>query len=241
MCLFLVKVDGAEHADIGAIKQKMVELAYQADDALYRYMVNSKLQHKSEYDIEEDQKRLLNFLLEAYNSVYVKNYFDCRAWVHVSSKSTANEILKVILKLEVQFAKSAESMSTEEACQSLFKHLKERRFLIVFDNVSETNLPGIVKKAFPLFQLWIAEGFIQENFEATAEVYLDELIDRGFIQVLKRRSDGRMKTCKIHDLVLEFIAGKPAEMDLFRIRNCIIKDSNVDALQFMLTCLRSFP
>ena len=40
MCLFLVKVDGAEHADIGAIKQKMVELAYQADDALDRYMVN---------------------------------------------------------------------------------------------------------------------------------------------------------------------------------------------------------
>ncbi|GMY19853.1 NB-ARC domain containing protein [Fagus crenata] len=92
-----------------------------------------------------------------------------------------------------------------------------------------------------LFQLWIAEGFIHENFEATAEVYLDELIDRGFIQVLKRRSDARMKTCKIHDLVLEFIARKPAEMDLFRIRNCIIKDSNVDALQFMLTCLRSFP
>ncbi len=41
------------------------------------------------------------------------------------------------------------SMSTEEACQSLFKHLKERRFLIVFDNVSETDLPGNVKKAFP--------------------------------------------------------------------------------------------
>ena len=86
---------------------------------------------------------------EAYSSVYVKNYFDCRARVHVSSKSTANEILKVILKSEVQFAKSAESMSTEEACQSLFKHLKERRFLIVFDNVSETDLPGNVKKAFP--------------------------------------------------------------------------------------------
>jgi predicted ribonuclease YlaK len=177
MCLFLVKVDGAEHADIGAIKQKMVELAYHADDALDRYMVNSKLQHTSEYDIKEDRKRLLKFLrrfnkrvdstkteihkvyanpaeynivdqiqaqprsclmivrkekerqliskeprmvgrgaemeklldlliegdpqlaiisivgeaglgkttlaAEAYNSVYVKNYFDCRAWVHV--------------------------------------------------------------------------------------------------------------------------------------------------------------
>ena len=77
---------------------------------------------------------------EAYNSVYVKNYFDCRAWVHVSSKSTEEELLDAIRKSVVQFA---------ETIGSIYEHLTGRKFLIVFDNASETYLPGKVKGAFP--------------------------------------------------------------------------------------------
>lgn len=42
-----------------------------------------------------------------------------------------------------------------------------------------------------LHQLWIAEGFIHENSEATAECYLVELVDRGFIQAMRTTSVGR--------------------------------------------------
>ncbi|KDO59924.1 hypothetical protein CISIN_1g035853mg, partial [Citrus sinensis] len=48
-----------------------------------------------------------------------------------------------------------------------------------------------------LYQLWIAEGFIPDNSEKTAEEYLEQLISRGFIKVKKRRAGGTIKTCYI--------------------------------------------
>ncbi|KAI3897759.1 hypothetical protein MKX03_029604 [Papaver bracteatum] len=57
-----------------------------------------------------------------------------------------------------------------------------------------------------LFQYWIAEGLIEgksggQMLEDTAEDYLEELICRSLIQVGKRRSDGRVKTCHIHGIL----------------------------------------
>ncbi|XP_028797486.1 putative disease resistance RPP13-like protein 3 [Neltuma alba] len=58
-----------------------------------------------------------------------------------------------------------------------------------------------------LIQLWVAEGFILHSDsrvrEDVAEDYLDELIDRNLIQVRRRRNDGGIKTCCIHDLLRE--------------------------------------
>ncbi|KAL1323125.1 hypothetical protein HN51_068167 [Arachis hypogaea] len=59
-----------------------------------------------------------------------------------------------------------------------------------------------------LIKLWIAEGFIQVKEignsdvpepEDIADHYLDELVDRSLVQVASRRSDGGVKTCRIHD------------------------------------------
>ncbi|KAG5001339.1 hypothetical protein JHK87_022411 [Glycine soja] len=61
-----------------------------------------------------------------------------------------------------------------------------------------------------LIQLWTAEGFIhpqKPGILSTAEIedvgdyYLDELVDRSLVQVASRRSDGGVKTCRIHDLL----------------------------------------
>ncbi|TKY64946.1 putative late blight resistance protein-like R1A-6 [Spatholobus suberectus] len=63
-----------------------------------------------------------------------------------------------------------------------------------------------------LIKLWIAEGFIQPQEtgipnttepEDVADYFLDELVDRSLVQVAKRRSDGGVKTCRIHDLLLD--------------------------------------
>ncbi|KAM3282708.1 hypothetical protein P3S67_026353 [Capsicum chacoense] len=52
--------------------------------------------------------------------------------------------------------------------------------------------------------LWIAEKFIRarsvKRLEVVAEEYVEELTDRSLILVGTRRANGRMKTCKIHDL-----------------------------------------
>lgn len=55
-----------------------------------------------------------------------------------------------------------------------------------------------------LAQLWIAEGFIQHTAEKTAEDvaedYLAELIDRSLVLLSSKRTDGGVKTCRIHDM-----------------------------------------
>ncbi|KAL7141887.1 hypothetical protein ABFS83_08G084800 [Erythranthe nasuta] len=59
-----------------------------------------------------------------------------------------------------------------------------------------------------LIRLWIAEGFIHKgegkSAESTGEEYLTELIDKSLVIVSKRRSNGGVKTCMIHDVVYEF-------------------------------------
>uniref|UniRef100_A0A3Q7JHU7 Uncharacterized protein n=1 Tax=Solanum lycopersicum TaxID=4081 RepID=A0A3Q7JHU7_SOLLC len=57
-----------------------------------------------------------------------------------------------------------------------------------------------------LIRLWIAEQFVKarrsnKRLEVVAEEYLQELIDRSLVLVGKQRANGRMKTCKIHDLL----------------------------------------
>ncbi|RZC48339.1 hypothetical protein C5167_041276 [Papaver somniferum] len=64
---------------------------------------------------------------------------------------------------------------------------------------------GTKIRATKLFQYWIAEGFVrkeeQETLEDIAENHLEELIRRSLIQVSKLRCDGRVKTCRIHNLL----------------------------------------
>ncbi|CAO2194869.1 unnamed protein product [Urochloa humidicola] len=56
-----------------------------------------------------------------------------------------------------------------------------------------------------LVRLWIAEGFVQEKnnetLETTAEKYLMELINRSMIEVAVASSSGRVKACRVHDLL----------------------------------------
>ncbi|XP_059281095.1 LOW QUALITY PROTEIN: putative late blight resistance protein homolog R1A-10 [Lycium ferocissimum] len=60
-----------------------------------------------------------------------------------------------------------------------------------------------------LIQLWIAEGFIRrpgsyKSLEEVAEDYLEDLISRNLIIVRKKRFNGEIKTCGMHDLLREF-------------------------------------
>nr|QRG33151.1 Rpi-amr1h [Solanum americanum] len=56
-----------------------------------------------------------------------------------------------------------------------------------------------------LIRLWIAEQFVKarsnKRLEVVAEEYLEELIDRSLILAGTGRANGRMRTCKIHDLL----------------------------------------
>ncbi|CAL5354896.1 unnamed protein product [Camellia sinensis] len=60
-----------------------------------------------------------------------------------------------------------------------------------------------------LIRLWIAEGLVEERkgntLEEVAEEYLTELINRCLVQVSTTKIDGRVRDCRVHDIVHEII------------------------------------
>ncbi|KZV48521.1 hypothetical protein F511_08420 [Dorcoceras hygrometricum] len=71
-----------------------------------------------------------------------------------------------------------------------------------------------------LIRLWIAEGFIQSkegmSLEDIGEEYLDDLVNRNLVMAGVRRSNGKHKTCRVHDMLHEFCKRVAAEENFFR-------------------------
>nr|XP_043609801.1 putative late blight resistance protein homolog R1B-16 [Erigeron canadensis] len=66
-----------------------------------------------------------------------------------------------------------------------------------------------------LILLWIAQGFIDQSgsktMEDVAEDFLMALINRGLLMTSKKRADGRIKACCIHDLLRDVCLRKAEE------------------------------
>ncbi|XVF52074.1 hypothetical protein PTKIN_Ptkin04bG0235600 [Pterospermum kingtungense] len=78
-----------------------------------------------------------------------------------------------------------------------------------------------------LIRLWIAEGFVEvkegKTQEEVAEDYLNELLNRSMIQVAGTANDGRVKTCRIHDLLREIIISNARDQNFV----AVAKEQNV--------------
>nr|XP_033509298.1 putative late blight resistance protein homolog R1B-16 [Nicotiana tomentosiformis] len=67
-----------------------------------------------------------------------------------------------------------------------------------------------------LISLWIAEGFVQNIesrrlMEEAAEGYLMDLISSNVVMVAKRRYNGKVKYCQVHDVILHFCLKRSRE------------------------------
>nr|ABO93013.1 putative disease resistance protein [Solanum tuberosum] len=67
-----------------------------------------------------------------------------------------------------------------------------------------------------LIRLWISESFIKScegrSLEDIAEGYLENLIGRNLVMVTQRDdSDGKVKACRLHDVLLDFCKERAAE------------------------------
>ncbi|KAI3463675.1 hypothetical protein Pfo_020338 [Paulownia fortunei] len=80
-----------------------------------------------------------------------------------------------------------------------------------------------------LVRLWVAEGFIKstraKSLEEVGEGYLEDLIDRNLILVRGRGSSGKVKTCGIHDLLLD-LCRREAQKDKF-LRIAVLDNPNI--------------
>ena len=79
-----------------------------------------------------------------------------------------------------------------------------------------------------LIRMWMAEGFIpqiqhkgdgEDTMEDEGERYLQELVQRCMVQVGKIGSLGRIKTCRIHDLMHDFCIAKAQRENFLLITN----------------------
>ncbi|KAK0601575.1 hypothetical protein LWI29_025465 [Acer saccharum] len=72
-----------------------------------------------------------------------------------------------------------------------------------------------------LICLWIAEGFIKQRegktLEDDAEDYLSELIGRNLVEVSKWDFDGRVSSCRVQNLIREFIILKSKEENFVKV------------------------
>ncbi|KAJ3677553.1 hypothetical protein LUZ60_003277 [Juncus effusus] len=64
-----------------------------------------------------------------------------------------------------------------------------------------------IMKRSRIVRLWIGEGFVEERgsskLEEIAEGYLTELLQRSLLQLVEKNSFGRVRLCKMHDIVRE--------------------------------------
>ncbi|KAL7589893.1 hypothetical protein Lser_V15G40183 [Lactuca serriola] len=71
-----------------------------------------------------------------------------------------------------------------------------------------------------LIHIWVAEGFIQRIGDASpeemAEENLQDLVDRNLVLVEKRKADGGMKTCRIHDMLHDMCIKQAEEENFFK-------------------------
>ncbi|WMV22764.1 hypothetical protein MTR67_016149 [Solanum verrucosum] len=71
-----------------------------------------------------------------------------------------------------------------------------------------------------LIRLWIAEGLIKPQPEFTleeiAEFYFTDLLNRNLVIIMQKRSDGQIKTCRLHDMLYQFCKKEASNKWLFQ-------------------------
>ncbi|GJN00863.1 hypothetical protein PR202_ga18084 [Eleusine coracana subsp. coracana] len=72
-----------------------------------------------------------------------------------------------------------------------------------------------VIKRGPLVRRWIAEGFVSQrhglSMEQVAESYFEEFVARSIVQPVRIDWNGKVRSCRVHDIMLEVIVSKSLE------------------------------
>nr|GMD34377.1 putative late blight resistance protein homolog R1A-3 [Ipomoea batatas] len=114
-------------------------------------------------------------------------------------------------RLWSEVAKTLSSVASEhEILGLIYEHLPDRwkSCLLFFAAFPKDHEIAVSK----LVQLWAAEGFIEKiegkSLEDVAEDYLSNLLSGGLITVSKRRYDGSIISCRVHNTIHEFCLEK---------------------------------
>ncbi|KAG5604602.1 hypothetical protein H5410_026094 [Solanum commersonii] len=142
--------------------------------------------------------------------------------------------LSIVLVAGVLKEKKKKADCWKEVEESLSSHnigsSEESMSIIGF---SYKNLPNHLKPCFLYFggflrgkdipvsklsRVWLAEGIVEDSKEKgsedAAQDYLKDLIRKNLVTDMEKRSNGKLKTCRVHDLLHQFCVEK-AKQDNF--------------------------
>ncbi|XP_066161563.1 disease resistance protein RGA5-like [Oryza sativa Japonica Group] len=150
------------------------------------------------------------------NLVYQKLHgqFECQAFVSVSQKPNVKAVLSSILCQVSQLKyENFSSWGEKEIIDKIRDVLKD---ISIFPEDYIIDRDDLIWR-------WIAEGFIQPKqgtiLYEKGERYFDELINRNLIQPICIDVHGKAQACRVHDTILEFIAGLSIEENFVAILN----------------------
>nr|GMD19923.1 putative late blight resistance protein homolog R1B-8 [Ipomoea batatas] len=117
-----------------------------------------------------------------------------------------------------------EGQSYHELVMLNYEHLSNEKLKNCFLYFASFPM-GYAISVWKLIRLWIVEEFIPTidewgyplDMEVEAHKYLNNLVDRNLVMVMKKRADGQIKTCRIHDSLHEFCKSEAAKKNLFRV------------------------
>lgn len=94
-----------------------------------------------------------------------------------------------------------------------------------------------------LLRLWVAEGFIQQTgqecLEDVAEEYLEDLIERNLILVAEKRANGRLKSCRIHDMLRDLCLREAKEEKFLKVTERNFQDAPMVQINHRRLCIHS--
>ncbi|KAL0355072.1 UNVERIFIED_CONTAM: putative late blight resistance proteinR1B-17 [Sesamum radiatum] len=188
-----------------------------------KYVNPNRSSHKLRWLNRDESWKLLQLLVFGANKCFPNELED-------TGKDIARQCkgLPFVIKLVGGVLRKTTSVGEMEVVKRLWTKVAEKIKKSVYKtmdiiSLSYIALPCNLKPCFlylgmfpedfeipveRLILLWIAEGFIQQkpriSLEETAKEYLEDLITRNLVTIDKVSATGRIKTCRVHDFILDF-------------------------------------
>ncbi|KAL0417030.1 UNVERIFIED_CONTAM: putative late blight resistance proteinR1A-10 [Sesamum latifolium] len=86
---------------------------------------------------------------QVYDDPYILYHFDARGWVAVSQEYSLRQVLLGLLDSTKMLTEEMQDESDERLAEFLYKSLKGRRYLIVMDDIWDTDIWDAVSRLFP--------------------------------------------------------------------------------------------
>ncbi|OIW01380.1 hypothetical protein TanjilG_12920 [Lupinus angustifolius] len=222
-----------EFETVKAVINQIKNVTYEAEDVIDKYIVDVVIHRR---------RGLLDQFLHGFDHAIMLHNVDTQIeTIKDKIKDIYDNKDKYnIVEGESSKAKKEEAVTVAEEVQKRRTNVEEDDVVKKIVRLSYETLPSKYKPCFlyfgiypedyeinvrQLIQLWIAEGFIPEDDimsqEDVAEEYLEELIRRNLIRVESRRTDGGVKTCRIHDLLREICINESKDDNFLEVRTNI--------------------